>query len=98
VSPVRYKLGFYIQEDDILHSYRRETLKSYILISIVLRSEQRKFSCLLYITAHIHGSWVMHLATKRLTRILTTLVMSLHLLYYGDQSTDNDTLHNGTDS
>jgi hypothetical protein len=25
VSPVRYELGFYIPEDDILHSHRRET-------------------------------------------------------------------------
>jgi hypothetical protein len=30
VSPVRYKLGFYIPEDYILHSHRRENLKSYI--------------------------------------------------------------------
>jgi hypothetical protein len=29
MSPVRYKLGFYIPEDDILHSHRRENLKSY---------------------------------------------------------------------
>jgi hypothetical protein len=26
---VKYKLGFYIPEDDILHSHRRENLKSY---------------------------------------------------------------------
>jgi hypothetical protein len=26
---VRYELGFYISEDDILHSYRRENLRSY---------------------------------------------------------------------
>jgi hypothetical protein len=25
VSPVRYELGFYIPEDGILHSHRRET-------------------------------------------------------------------------
>jgi hypothetical protein len=31
VSPVRYELGFYIPEDDILHSHRRENLKSYIM-------------------------------------------------------------------
>jgi hypothetical protein len=31
VSPVKYELGFYIPEDDILHSHRRENLKSYIL-------------------------------------------------------------------
>jgi hypothetical protein len=29
VSPVKYELGFYIPEDDILHSHRREELKSY---------------------------------------------------------------------
>jgi hypothetical protein len=29
VSPVRYELGFYIPEDGILHSHRRENLKSY---------------------------------------------------------------------
>jgi hypothetical protein len=27
--PVRYELGFYIQEDGILHSHRHENLKSY---------------------------------------------------------------------
>jgi hypothetical protein len=42
VSPVRYQLGFYIPEDAILHSHRRENLKSYkeiyICKSHVLRS------------------------------------------------------------
>jgi catalase len=28
VSPVKYELGFYITEDDILHSHCRESLKS----------------------------------------------------------------------
>jgi hypothetical protein len=28
VSPVKYKLGFYIQEDDILYSDRRENPNS----------------------------------------------------------------------
>jgi hypothetical protein len=27
--PVRYKLGFYIPEGDILHSHRRENLRSF---------------------------------------------------------------------
>jgi hypothetical protein len=36
MSPVRYELGFYIPEDDILHSHRRENLKSYILERILL--------------------------------------------------------------
>jgi hypothetical protein len=30
VSPVKYELGFYIPEDDILHSHCRENLKSYV--------------------------------------------------------------------
>jgi hypothetical protein len=29
VSPVKYELGFYITEDDILHSHRRDNLKAY---------------------------------------------------------------------
>jgi hypothetical protein len=29
VSPVKYELEFYIPEDAILHSHRRENLKSY---------------------------------------------------------------------
>jgi hypothetical protein len=33
VSPVKYELGFYIQEDAILHSHRRESLKSYVDLS-----------------------------------------------------------------
>jgi hypothetical protein len=30
VSPVKYELGLYIPEEDILHSHCRENLKSYI--------------------------------------------------------------------
>jgi hypothetical protein len=29
VSPMRYELGFYLPEDDILHSHPRENLRSY---------------------------------------------------------------------
>jgi hypothetical protein len=32
VFPVRYKLGFHIPVDDILHSHRRENLNSYIAL------------------------------------------------------------------
>jgi hypothetical protein len=40
VSPVRYELGFYIPEDDILHSHRRGNLRSYIaLTGWALRNE-----------------------------------------------------------
>jgi hypothetical protein len=33
VSPVKYELGFYVSEDDILHSHRRENLKSYMALA-----------------------------------------------------------------
>jgi hypothetical protein len=33
VSPVKYEVGFYIPEDGILHSHRRENLKSYIALT-----------------------------------------------------------------
>jgi hypothetical protein len=33
VSPVKYELGFYILEDDILHSHRRENVKTHKLIA-----------------------------------------------------------------
>jgi hypothetical protein len=32
MSPVKYELGFYIPEDDILHSHCSENLKSYIAL------------------------------------------------------------------
>jgi hypothetical protein len=32
MSPVKYGLGFYIPEDDILHSHSRENLKSDIAL------------------------------------------------------------------
>jgi hypothetical protein len=34
MSGMRYELGFYIPEDDILLSHRRENLKSYTNISL----------------------------------------------------------------
>jgi hypothetical protein len=33
MSPVKYELGFYIPEDDILRSHCRETLKSYMTLT-----------------------------------------------------------------
>jgi hypothetical protein len=42
MSPVRYDLGFYIPEDDILHSHRRENLKSY---EAIIGSESVQIRC-----------------------------------------------------
>jgi hypothetical protein len=38
VSPVRYELGFYIPEDDMLHSDCREHLKSYFVVVVSIFS------------------------------------------------------------
>jgi hypothetical protein len=35
VSAVKYELAFYIPEDDILHSHRRENLRSYPVLLIL---------------------------------------------------------------
>jgi hypothetical protein len=40
VSPAKYELGFYIPEDDILHSHRCGNLKSYRFIIIYLIASQ----------------------------------------------------------
>jgi hypothetical protein len=41
VSPVKYELGFYIPEDDILHSHRLKNLKSYYIPTFIpLGNEQ----------------------------------------------------------
>jgi hypothetical protein len=37
VFSVRYELGFYIQEDEILHSHYRENLKSCTFIFVFAR-------------------------------------------------------------
>jgi hypothetical protein len=44
MSPVKYELGFYISEDDILHSDHRENLKSYTIVFMVsaLRTSELK--------------------------------------------------------
>jgi hypothetical protein len=48
VSPVKYELGFYIPEDDILHSHRRENLKSYIALTGWTLLQRRKVSPVKY--------------------------------------------------
>jgi hypothetical protein len=45
VSPVKYELRFYIPEDGIHHSHRRESLKSYIRILIFVINPCGKTDC-----------------------------------------------------
>jgi hypothetical protein len=48
VYPVRYELGFYIPEDGILHSRRRENLKSYIALTGLVSVAGRNVSPVRY--------------------------------------------------
>jgi hypothetical protein len=72
VSPVKYELGFYIPEDDILHSHRRENLKSYILRQMFTKvpgeTDVSIFkSANIYQTTEIHTSDDSTAATVRTT-------------------------------
>jgi hypothetical protein len=53
VSPVKYKLGFYIPKDDILHSHCREHRKSYIGTYTVVCVKVPNGSC--YSTSSVNG-------------------------------------------
>jgi hypothetical protein len=48
VSPVKYELGFYIPEDGILHSDRRENLKSYTALTVWALQRRRNISPVRY--------------------------------------------------
>jgi hypothetical protein len=48
VSPAKYELGFNIPEDVILHSHRRENLKSYIALTGWSRQRRRNVSPVRY--------------------------------------------------
>jgi hypothetical protein len=48
VSPVRYELCFYIPEEDILHSPRRENFKFYIELSDWTLWQRRNMSSVKY--------------------------------------------------
>jgi hypothetical protein len=68
VSPVKYELGFYIPGDGILHSDRRENLKT-TLISNVLSS------------LHVQGSWLLgvisrHVCILEALRLILTTTQS----------------------
>jgi hypothetical protein len=49
VSPVKYEFGFYIPADDILHSYRRENVRSYIALTGWALQRKRNVSSVKYI-------------------------------------------------
>jgi hypothetical protein len=48
VSPVKYGLGFYTPDDHILHSHRRDNLKSYIALTGWTLQRRRNVSSVRY--------------------------------------------------
>jgi hypothetical protein len=58
---VRYELGFHIPEDDILHSHRRENLKSYIALTDWTLQRKRDVSHVKYeLGFHIPEDGILH--------------------------------------
>jgi hypothetical protein len=77
VSPVKYELGFYISQDAILHSHRRENLKSYIALTRWTLYRRRNVSPVKYeLGFYIPEDAILHLSShfrvqlaKRRTRV-----------------------------
>jgi hypothetical protein len=61
VSPEMYELGFYITEDAILQSHRRENLKSYIALTGWARQRRRNVSLVRYkLGCYIPEDTILH--------------------------------------
>jgi hypothetical protein len=61
VSPVKYELGFYIPEDDIIHRHRREHLKSYIALTGWTLYQRRNVSPMKYeLGFYFPGDYILH--------------------------------------
>jgi hypothetical protein len=61
VSHVRYELGVYIPEDDILHSHRRENSKSYIaLTDWALKRRRNVFPVRYELGFYIQEDYILH--------------------------------------
>jgi hypothetical protein len=72
---VKYELGFYIPEDGILHSHRRENLKSYIVIlKIFQRDIERKKN----LNAGQFAFRASHIRTLQLTMTTNQLALSFN--------------------
>jgi hypothetical protein len=56
VSPVKYELGFYITEDDILHSHRRDNLKSYVRIHVCVYGNTHLLAAVLTRRPEVEGT------------------------------------------
>jgi hypothetical protein len=85
VSPVKYELGFYIPEDDILHSHRSGNFKSYIALTGWTLWRRRNVSPVKYeLVFYIPEDDILHkffIVTAVNTSNLTDFLSSLALLF-----------------
>jgi hypothetical protein len=88
MSPVKYELGFYIPEDDILHSHRRENLKSYNLDFALTEVEEALREQFTWMSAPID------LKSRRIRRVLCRMTLKVETLGYSENNLrDNGTPH-----
>jgi hypothetical protein len=57
---MKYELGFYIPEDDILHSHCREYLNSYVTLTGCALYQRRNVSPVQYVFWDIKTQFVLH--------------------------------------
>jgi hypothetical protein len=83
VVPVKYELGFYIPEDVILHSYRRESLKSYMALTGWILYRRRNVSGVIpTVFFYIPEDRILHSHRRgnlSYYRNLSSFMTSLHL-------------------
>jgi hypothetical protein len=61
VFPVRYELGFYVPEDGILNSCRRDNLKSYIALTGWAMYWRRNVSPVRYELGYVPEDGILHI-------------------------------------
>jgi hypothetical protein len=79
VSPVKYELGFYITEQDILHSHRREYLISGNCFGNVRNISRVSLVYFTDITHQIRVAFPLVYALVTITRVLASEILSLSL-------------------
>jgi hypothetical protein len=79
MSPVRYELGFYIPEDDVLHSHRRDNLKPYTLSDLVKFTENLfcKATSVIFssrqVSAKLHGKTCIRVLQTQMCQFNSSL-------------------------
>jgi hypothetical protein len=87
VSPVNYELGFYIPEDGILHSHRRENLKSYQLDWTGTQTTDDYADCAVSTDSHVSPQVQTHTAMYAATDFLHNMLPSLFSVQCAQPST-----------